>query len=125
MVHHPQVVAGVDIDGSPRGEVVAAGLDQPLGLMLSLDQPLENNPLLAEFLGNLRGPHPVRQLPIHHYGYTDWVVFNRQATKADPALGAYLEALLLTGTADTPHTGEHALAAQRQFLARFMTSYLK
>ncbi|RZT17457.1 hypothetical protein EV649_4999 [Kribbella sp. VKM Ac-2569] len=124
MLHHPQVIAGVDLDGSPRGDVVAAGLDQPFGLMLSLDQPLQGNTLLAEFLGNLRGPHPVRELPVRHYGYSDWVVFNPQAARADPAVGAQLEQLVPTGTVDDLRAGRAALTAQRQFLSRFFAQHL-
>jgi alpha-beta hydrolase superfamily lysophospholipase len=125
MLHYPQVVAGVDMDGSPRGDVVAAGLDQPFGLMLSAQQPLEGNPLLAEFLSHMRGPHPVLELDVLHYGYTDWVVFNPQATRADPAAGAVLEGLLFTGTAGDLHAGQRALATQREFLARFMKRHLE
>ncbi|MEV4177665.1 alpha/beta fold hydrolase [Nonomuraea sp. NPDC049709] len=124
MLHHPQIVAGVDLDGSPRGEVLLAGLDQPFGLMLSSQQPLEGNALLAQFLGNLRGPHPVRELAILHYGYTDWVVFNPQATRADPATGALLEGYFSTGTADDLRAGHRALAAQRKFVARFIQHHL-
>lgn len=123
MLHHPQVVAGVDLDGSPRGEVVAAGLDRPFGLMLSLQYPLDD-PGLVDFLSKLSGPHPVRQLPILHLGYTDWVVFNPQIRLANPALGAQLETLLSTGTSDDLRAGRRALAAQRQFLSRFMAQYL-
>ena len=123
MYHHPEVVAGVDLDGSPRGDVIAAGLDRPLGFMLSrIFDP--DDPGLVDFLSKLRGPHPLRQLDVLHYGYTDWVVFNPQANRADPALGTHLEQLLSTGTTDDLRHGQYALAAQRQFVARFMARYL-
>lgn len=123
MFHHPRVVAGVDLDGSLRGDVVAAGLDQPFGVMVSREFPLDD-PGLAAFLAKLRGPHPTRQLDVLHNGYTDWVVFNPQAARADPALGAKLEGLLPTGTVHSQRAGRRALSAQRQFLTRFMKCYL-
>ncbi|WUJ70263.1 hypothetical protein OG809_34850 [Kribbella soli] len=119
----PQVVAGVDLDGSLRGEVVTGGLDQPFGLMLGREFPL-NDPRLLEFLSNLRGPHPLTQLDVEHYGYTDWVVFNPQATRADPALGAHLETTFQTGTANNLRAGRTALSTQRTFLTHFMDHYL-
>ncbi|TDW77333.1 hypothetical protein EV653_2498 [Kribbella pratensis] len=123
MFKHPEVVAGVDLDGSLRGEVVTGGLDQPFGLMLGREFPLDD-PRLMEFLSNLRGPHPLTQLDVEHYGYTDWVVFNPEATRADPTLGAQLETSYQTGTADDLQAGRSALSTQRKFLTHFMDHYL-
>ncbi|RZT07551.1 hypothetical protein EV649_7965 [Kribbella sp. VKM Ac-2569] len=123
MFSHPQVVAGVDLDGSLRGDVVTGGLDQPFGLMLGREFPLDD-PRLLQFLSNLRGPHPLRQLDVEHYGYTDWVVFNPQAARADPALGAQLEMSFPTGTLNDQRAGRQAMSTQREFLTCFMDRYL-
>lgn len=123
MFTHPQVAAGVDLDGSLRGDVVTGGLDQPFGLMLGREFPLDD-PRLLLFLSNLRGPHPLRQLDVEHYGYTDWVVFNPQAARADPTLGAQLEASFPTGTLNNQRAGIQAMSTQRNFLTHFMNHYL-
>ncbi|WP_327635343.1 hypothetical protein OHB24_35850 [Kribbella sp. NBC_00482] len=123
MFFHSEVVAGVDLDGSLRGDVLTGGLDQPFGLMLSREFPLDD-PRLLQFLSNLRGPHPLRQLDVQHYGYTDWVVFNAQAARADPALGAQLELGFPTGTLDDRRAGRQALSTQRAFLTCFMDRYV-
>jgi hypothetical protein len=77
-------------------------------------------PLLVS---HLRGPHPIQQLDVEHHGFTDFVVFNPEATLADPALGAGLEAQFVTGV-DTLAAGTAALSAQRRFLTTFMDRYL-
>lgn len=98
MFHDARISAGVSLDtgsvlftgdnGLPPSDVVTAELDRPLGLMCSLDEPC-SSPQLVDFATRLRGPHPMRQLPILHNGYTDFVVFNAQAERVDPAVAAW------------------------------------
>ena len=76
-------------------------------------------------LSQMRAPHPVRSLDLHHYGLSDFVVFNPQAQRANPALGAALEAIFFTGTLDSLRAGQHALSQQRRFLVRFFDRYLQ
>jgi pimeloyl-ACP methyl ester carboxylesterase len=38
----PIVHAGVDVDGTPRGNVLEAGLDKPFGVMLSNPRVVDN-----------------------------------------------------------------------------------
>jgi hypothetical protein len=121
MLHHPQIRAGVDIDGSPRGDVLTAGLDRPLGFLLGTEQPASS---LDPFLAVLRGPHPIRELPVDHYGFTDWTVFLPQAERAVPGLGAALESALPTATSSDLQAGRRSMSAQRQFLAAFFDRYL-
>jgi len=121
MLHHPHIRAGVDLDGSPRGEVTNLGLDRPFGLMCGLDAPVK---YFADFLATLRGPQLVRELAVRHYGFTDWVVFNPQAELAEPGRGVAFEQLVPTGTAGDLAAGERASEAQRQFLAEFLDRHL-
>jgi pimeloyl-ACP methyl ester carboxylesterase len=122
---HPQLRAGVNLDGFMPPEVISAGLDRPFGLMLGLDQQPEEQRDLEIFLSNMRAPYAVRSLAIHHFGFSDFVVFNPQAQRADPMLGAALEAAFGTGTLDSLRAGRLALAQQRRFLARFFDRYLE
>jgi pimeloyl-ACP methyl ester carboxylesterase len=88
------VSAAVDLDGTPRGDVVTRGTDEPVGVMLSNIRdalPPPGDTELALLLANLRGPHPVRHLSsIGHDGFTDFAVLTPQALAADPAVGALL-----------------------------------
>jgi pimeloyl-ACP methyl ester carboxylesterase len=122
LLRYPRLRAGVDLDGEAFGRVVEEGLDEPFGIMLGR-HPLEQDPRLSLLVSRLRGPHPLEQLDVEHHGFTDFVVFNPQATIADPALGALLEATFATGVADLA-AGTAALAAQRRFLATFMRRYV-
>jgi dienelactone hydrolase len=131
MLDHPEIAAGVNLDGFipggsflPSGRLLTAGLDRPFGLMLGLDPSPEELQEIATFLSNMRAPHPVRRLDIHHYGFSDFVVFNPQAQRADPAVAAILEATFFTGTLDSLRAGRRALARQREFLVRFFDRYL-
>jgi hypothetical protein len=134
MFHDARILAGVSLDTgtilfgddvTPPSEVVTAGLDQPLGLMCSLDIPC-GSPHLVDFVSRLRGPHEEKDLNILHNGYTDFVVFNAQAARVDPVLGASLEAESgwPTGTADDLRAGRAAMAAQRDFVAAFLGRHL-
>jgi hypothetical protein len=122
---HPQIQAGVNLDGFIPPELISAGLDRPFGLMLGLDQRPEELRDVEIFLSNMRAPHRVRSLDIHHYGFSDFVVFNPQAQRADPVLGSALEAMFFTGTVDSLRAGRRALTQQRRFLVRFFDRYLE
>ena len=132
MLLHRKIRAGVNLDGFipgggflPSGRLLTEGLDRPFGLMLGLDAVPEELQEIETFLSNMRAPHPVRRLDIHHYGFSDFVVFNPQAQRADPALGAALDAIFFTGTLDSLRAGRHALNQQRRFLVRFFNRYLE
>jgi pimeloyl-ACP methyl ester carboxylesterase len=125
IVRHPQLKAGANLDGFIPVELITAGLDRPYGLMLGLDASPEELRDIQTFLSNMRAAHPVRSLEIHHYGFTDFVVFNPQAQRADPTLGNALEAMFFTGTLDSLQAGRRALTQQRRFLARFFDRYLE
>lgn len=122
---HPQIRAGVNLDGMIPAELITAGLDRPFGLMRGLDPPPEELRDIETFLSNMRGAHPVRTLDIHHFGFSDFVVFNPQAQRADPTLGTALEAMFITGTLDSLRAGRRALTPQRRFLVRFFDRYLR
>jgi hypothetical protein len=122
MLRYSRLQAGVDLDGSPLGRVVQSGLDEPFGIMTS-NRDLDNDPSLSELVSNLRGPHPLERLAVEHHGFTDFVVFNPEASVADPALGALLESNFATGV-DSVAAGTAALSAQRRFLAAFARRYL-
>jgi predicted dienelactone hydrolase len=116
---HPQIKAGVNLDGFIPPELIAAGLDRPFGLMWGLDQQPEELRDIATFLSNMRAPYQTQSLDIRHYGFSDFVVFNPQAQLADPALAHALESTFLAGTLDSLPAAERALAQQRRFLVSF------
>jgi hypothetical protein len=137
MFHDARIRAGVSLDtgvilwGSdptPPSAVTTEGLDQPLGLMCSVQAPC-SSPYLLDFVSRLRGPHREKELNILHNGYTDFVVFNAEAAQADPVLAATLEGEGAeegwpTGVADSLRAGRDAMAAQRDFLGDFMDRHL-
>ena len=93
--------------------------------MCSLDVPC-GSPHLVDFVSRLRGPHKEKQLNILHNGYTDFVVFNAQVARVDPAVAANLEAeeAWPTGTVDNLRAGRAAMAAERSFVATFLDHHL-
>ena len=121
---HQQLRAGVNLDGFIPAELITVGLDRPFGLMAGLDQRPQELRDIEVFLSNMRAPHRARTLDIRHYGFTDFVVFNPQALRADPALGMAFEANYPTGTADSLRAGRRALRQQRQFVLAFFDRYL-
>jgi hypothetical protein len=132
MLLHREIRAGVNLDGFipggaflPGGRLLTEGLDRPFGLMLGLDTTPEELREIELFLSNMRAPHPVRSLDVHHYGFSDFVVFNPQAQRTDAALGAALEAIFFTGTLDSLRAGQRALMQQRAFLVGFFDRYLQ
>ena len=131
MLQHPQIRAGVNLDGLIPGgrfipgDLLTQGLDRPFGLMLSTDQRPEGLREIEIFLSNMRAPHPVRSLAIRHPGYSDFVVFNPQVQRIDPALGAIFETTVPTGTLDSLRAGRRALERQQEFLAQFFNRYLE
>jgi hypothetical protein len=104
-------------------EATIDGLDKPLGLMCSLEFPC-GSPLIADLISRLRGPHQERELNILHNGYTDFVVFNAEAARVNPVVGANLDSVWPTGTADSLAAGRAAMSAQRTFIGDFMDRYL-
>lgn len=124
MLRDPRVAAGVDLDGTLFGDGVTAGPDRPFGVMPARDHTADRDPKLATFLSNLRGPHPVRTLDVLHNGYTDFVVFDPQVARVDPALAAQLEEGFPTGTVSSVRAGRRALARRRSFLAAFTRRHL-
>ena len=107
-----------ELDRDPTAEEVAAAVDSRV-------ERIEELRDIETFLSNMRAPHPVRTLDIHHYGFSDFVIFNPQAQRADPTLGAALEAMFFTGTLDSLRAGQRALTQQRRFLAHFFDRYLE
>jgi hypothetical protein len=89
-----------------------------------LDQQEDELRNIEVFLSNMMAPYAVRSLAIRHYGFSDFVVFNPQAQRADPALGGALEATFPTATLDNLRAGRRALTQQRRFLVRFFDRYL-
>ncbi len=122
---HPQIRAGVNLDGFIPPDVIAAGLNRPFGLLAGLDQRPQDLRDVEVFLSNTRAPHRERTLDIRHYGFTDFVVLHPQVERADPALGMALEGSYPTGTLNSLRAGRRALRQQRQFLVRFFDRYLR
>ena len=125
IARHPQIRAGVNLDGLIPAELITTGLDRPFGLLSGRDlvpQELRDNEV---FLSNMRAPHRERMLDIRHYGFSDFVVFIPQAQRADPALGMALEANYAAGTLDSLRAGRRAVRQQRRFLAEFFDRYLE
>lgn len=123
---YPRLWAAVDVDGTPRGDVVTEGTSEPVGIMSSnafIDMGQVDTEL-AKLVSNLRGPRPVLNMfDIHHYGFSDFVLFNQQAKARDPELGAQMEAAIRTDS-DSLDEGRAAIATQRRFLVRFMDRYV-
>jgi PKD repeat protein len=122
MRRYARLRAGIDLDGSPRGSVVAKGLSRPFALML--EPRARALPGFARFIARLRGPHPIMTLAVEVYGFTDLALFNPAAALADPALGARLEQALPSGTVADLAAGGRAVDRQRRFLAGFMGRYV-
>ena len=72
----------------------------------------------------MRAMHP-GTLEIHHYGFSDLVIFNPQAQRADPTLGTALEAMFFTGTLNSLRAGRRALSQQRSFVVHFFDRNLQ
>ncbi|MCW3050349.1 MAG: hypothetical protein JWO74_4633 [Solirubrobacterales bacterium] len=122
MLSYPRLAAGIDLDGSPRGRVLSAGLGRPFALML--ESRARALPAFARFIARLRGPHPIATLAVQRYGYTDLALFNATAALADPALGSRLEQALPSGTVADLAAGRRAVDRERRFLASFMGRYI-
>ena len=120
----PRIRAGVSLDGTIIGPMLTEGLDRPFGMMLSADLVPEELEDIATLGSNMRAPHPVQTLGIHHHGYTDFVLFNAQAQRSDPAVGALLEATFATGTLHNRAASHWAFERQRQFVVEFFDRYL-
>jgi pimeloyl-ACP methyl ester carboxylesterase len=125
LLRFPRLQAAVDLDGSARGQVLEAGLDKPFGAMLSTIRELDGiDDGFADWYSRLRGPHSLVQLDLYHDAFSDFVVFNPEASAFDPALGALLESQLRTD-APSVEAGEDSLARQRRFMAGFFARHLR
>jgi PKD repeat protein len=122
MLRYPRLAAGVNLDGSPRGSVLSAGLGRPFALML--ESRTRALPAFARFIARLRGPHPIMTLGVQQYGFTDLALFTPMAALADPALGGRLEQTRPSGTLADLSAGRRAVDRQRRFLASFMGRYV-
>jgi alpha-beta hydrolase superfamily lysophospholipase len=122
VLRYPRLAAGIDLDGSPRGSVLAAGLSRPFALMLQ--SRARTQPGFSRFIARLRGPHQVTALAVQQYGFTDLALFNPTAALADPALGGRLEQALPSGTVADLAAGRRAIDSQRRFLANFLGRYV-
>ena len=125
IARHPEIGAGVNLDGFLPAELITTGLDRPFGLMGGRDLMPQELRDIEVFLSNMRAPHAERTLDIRHYGFSDFVVFIPQAHRADPALGMALEANYAAGTLDSVRAGRRAVRQQRRFLAEFFDRYLQ
>jgi pimeloyl-ACP methyl ester carboxylesterase len=122
---HPQIRAGVNLDGSIPPDLITAGLDRPFGLMRGLDARPQELRDIETFLANMEAPHRSRSLDIRHFGFSDFAVFNPQARRADATLGTAFETMFPAGTVDGVRAGRRALTQQRRFLTRFFDRYLR
>jgi hypothetical protein len=90
---------------------------------VSLDVPCGSSQVV-DLVSALHGGHQEKDLSILHNGYTDFVVFNAQAKRTAPVVGANLDGSWPTGTADSLAAGRSAMTAQRTFIGDFMDRYL-
>lgn len=115
----------MDLDGSARGQVLETTLDKPFGATLSTIRTADGlDDGFEAWFARLRGPHRLVQLEdVYHDGFSDFVVFNPEASAFNPALGSLLESQLRTDV-ETVAAGLSSLAEQRRFLASFFARYL-
>jgi hypothetical protein len=83
------------------------------------------DPFLRTFLTRTRGPHPTRTLRVLHWGFTDFAVLSPELQNAAPPLGQAAEAMAPSGTVTSPSAGRDAIRAERSFIARFFSRYLR
>jgi hypothetical protein len=116
MLVEPRIRAGVDIDGTPRGSVVARGLRRPFGFMLSGGHTRTQDPQLGRLIHALRGPHPQVTWPaLRHNDFTDLIWLHRQLGLA-PSVDRALE----LGRVDPGP----AVRRQRAWLLNFLRRHL-
>jgi pimeloyl-ACP methyl ester carboxylesterase len=124
LLRYPQLQAGVNLDGSARGQVFEVGLGKPFGAMLSTIREVDGaDDGFVDWFSRLRGPHSLVQLDVYHDGFTDFLLFNPEASAFDPALGELLESQLRTDVTSV-EAGEASLAHQRRFMAGFFARHL-
>lgn len=125
---HSRLRAAVDLDGTPRGEIVERGTAKPVGVLSSntfLRETGAPDRILMTLLSRLRGPAVHRNMyELAHYGFTDFVLLNPQAAARDATLGATLEDAFTTDSADAAE-GRWAIAEQRRFLVEFMARFVR
>jgi dienelactone hydrolase len=116
MLVEPRIRAGVDIDGTPRGSVVARGLRRPFGFMLSAGHTRTGDPQLDRLIHALRGPHPQVTWPaLRHNDFTDLIWLHRQL-----ALAPSVDRALELGRVDPGP----AVQRQRAWLLKFLQRHL-
>jgi fermentation-respiration switch protein FrsA (DUF1100 family) len=116
MYEDRRVLAGINMDGTVSGSVVAAGLDRPFLLLGSQAHGSDEDDSWAALWANLRGPRLELQLDgSGHLSFTDYQVLLPQA-------GTPAEALIPDfGTID----GERSIAVQRAYLRAFLDRHLR
>jgi dienelactone hydrolase len=115
MYEDPRVKAGLNMDGSVWGPVVAGGLDRPFLLMSSQGHGTDDE-TWTSLWAHLRGPRHWLQLDgSGHMSFTDYQVLLPQA-------GVPPEAMVPAfGTID----GKRAIAVQRAYVLAFFDRYLR
>jgi pimeloyl-ACP methyl ester carboxylesterase len=111
MYEDPRIKAGINLDGTVSGPVVAAGLDRPF---LLLGSPGDDE-TWAALWAHLRGPRHQLQLDgSGHLSFTDYQVLLPQAGVPPEVMVASF------GTID----GQRAIAVQRAYIRAFFDLYL-
>jgi predicted dienelactone hydrolase len=116
MYEDPRILAGINMDGTVSGPVVAAGLDRPFLLLGSEGHGEDDDESWAALWAHLRGPRLELQLVgSGHMSFTDLQVLLPQAgvpaESMEPAFGTI--------------GGERAVAVQRAYLRAFFDRHLR
>ncbi|MBB5867732.1 dienelactone hydrolase [Allocatelliglobosispora scoriae] len=116
MYEDRRVRAGINMDGSVSGTVVAAGLDRPFLLLGSDQHDSADDESWTELWSHLRGPRRELQLDESgHMSFTDYQVLLPQAgVPAADLIPAY-------GTID----GARSVTVQRAYVLAFIDRYLR
>jgi hypothetical protein len=102
MLAHPEIRAGIDIDGTPRGRVVRRGLGRPFALILRKGG--RRPAALRGFIARLRAAHPTLALPAGPDAFTDLALLAPPAEQA---------------------AARRAIARERRFLGAFLARALR
>jgi dienelactone hydrolase len=116
----PRITAGIVMDGTLRGPVVADGLDQPLLLMGTPAHGRNTDPTWASTWAALRGwRRELRLTGSRHLSYTDAVMLYPQAA---PVLGLTADQLAqLVGTVNP----QRAVTVERDYIGAFFDLHLR
>jgi predicted dienelactone hydrolase len=113
----PRIDAGVNLDGSVRGPVVAAGLDRPFMLMLGPGR-IRLDSSFRRFSRSQRGPLArIVFRDIEHAGFTDLMALVPQLAQQVPGIRKAVP----VGKA----APNRAVAAQRAYVLAFLDTYLR